>query len=216
MILGVMESMNECTKCRLSGRMVNTESDKNEPCLVMFVGEAPGAEEEKEQRPFVGASGKILRKLIRKKFRIGTHFFEKGMTNYALTNVIRCHPPHNRDPLMDEMQACDAYLMNDIKTIRPKVIVALGRIAIQRLLGIKTIYEARSKRSVRKEDRGKSRARYDGDVGTTVEYEKKIFGVPVIMIPTYHPSPANKSGRDALKRDFKVIRERWARLKTSR
>ena len=117
-----------CTLCRLSEQrktVVFGEGDPNSH--VMFIGEGPGAEEDRTGRPFVGQAGKLLDRMI---FAMG---FERAQVYIA--NVVKCRPPGNRDPKDDEVAACAAYLDRQIDLIEPKVIVALGKPASRRLTG---------------------------------------------------------------------------------
>ncbi len=117
-----------CTLCRLSDHrrsVVFGEGDKN--AAVMFVGEGPGAEEDRTGRPFVGQAGKLLDRMI---FAMG---FDRA--DVYIANVVKCRPPGNRDPKEDEVAACAAYLDRQIDLIRPQVLVALGKPASRRLTG---------------------------------------------------------------------------------
>ena len=93
----------------------------------MFVGEAPGAEEDRTGRPFVGQAGKLLDAMI---FAMG---FDRS--EIYIANVVKCRPPGNRDPQEDEMAACAAFLDRQIELIKPRVLVALGKPASHRLTG---------------------------------------------------------------------------------
>lgn len=121
----------------------------------MFVGEAPGAEEDKRGEPFVGRAGKLLDAMLA---AMGLHRGE----NVFISNVLKSRPPNNRDPLGPEVQQCEPYLKRQIALIQPKVIVALGRFAVQSLLHAHTPLS---------ELRGRPHA-----------YE----GIPLIV--TYHPA----------------------------
>lgn len=117
-----------CEACRLSStrtKVVVGEGSAN--ARVMFVGEGPGAEEDRTGRPFVGHAGRLLDRMI---LAMG---FERGETYIA--NVVKCRPPGNRDPKTDEIAACSTFLDRQIELIRPEVIVALGRFAANRLTG---------------------------------------------------------------------------------
>jgi uracil-DNA glycosylase family 4 len=117
-----------CTLCRLCEdrrTVVFGEGDANAD--VMFIGEGPGAEEDRTGRPFVGQAGKLLDRMI---FAMG---FERAQVYIA--NVVKCRPPGNRDPKDDEVAACADYLDRQIDLIRPRVIVALGKPASRRLTG---------------------------------------------------------------------------------
>ncbi len=94
----------------------------------LFVGEAPGAEEDKRGEPFVGAAGQLLDNMLAAiRLRRGE--------NVYIANVLKCRPPENRDPQGEEVKKCDPYLKRQVELIRPKLIVALGKFAAQSLLG---------------------------------------------------------------------------------
>jgi len=117
-----------CTLCRLSETRTTVVFGEGDPRAdVMFVGEGPGAEEDRTGRPFVGQAGKLLDRMI---FAMG---FEREEVYIA--NVVKCRPPGNRDPKDDEVAACAAFLDHQIDLIAPKVIVALGKPASRRLTG---------------------------------------------------------------------------------
>lgn len=127
-LAGLAQFLEGCTRCRLSEqrqRVVVGEGAAD--ARVMFVGEGPGAEEDRTGRPFVGQAGKLLDRMI---LAMG---FERGQTYIA--NVVKCRPPGNRDPKDDEIAACSAFLDRQVEFIRPEVIVALGRFAANRLTG---------------------------------------------------------------------------------
>ncbi len=106
-----------CPLCRLRTNAVPGEG--NRAAELMFVGEAPGRDEDLQGRPFVGRAGKLLRKIIAAmKFREEEVF---------ITNVVKCRPPENRTPHRDEVKACSPYLVRQIGLIRPRVIVTLGK-----------------------------------------------------------------------------------------
>jgi DNA polymerase len=92
----------------------------------LFIGEAPGAEEDRQGEPFVGRAGQLLNNML---LAIGLR-----REQVYIANVLKCRPPKNRDPRPEEAQACEPYLKRQIDLLRPKVIVALGRIAAQNLL----------------------------------------------------------------------------------
>ena len=117
-----------CTLCRLSEKRQTVVFGEGDPKAgVMFIGEGPGAEEDRTGRPFVGQAGRLLDRMI---FAMG---FERHEVYIA--NVVKCRPPGNRDPKEDEVAACAAYLDRQIDLIEPKVIVALGKPASRRLTG---------------------------------------------------------------------------------
>lgn len=97
---------------------------------VMFIGEGPGAEEDRRGEPFVGRAGQLLDKILAA--------MQLDRTKVYIANVVKCRPPNNRDPLPEEMNQCMPYLREQIRLIRPKIICALGRIAAQALLNTAT------------------------------------------------------------------------------
>lgn len=117
-----------CTRCKLCtlGRSQIVFGVGNPKARLMFVGEAPGEEEDKQGQPFVGKSGQLLTKIIES---IGL-----SRDQVYIANVIKCRPPENRNPDPDEVATCEPYLFRQIDVIQPKVIVPLGKFATQSLL----------------------------------------------------------------------------------
>jgi len=112
----------ECTRCALSaGRTNCVFGTGSREAKLMFVGEAPGAKEDETGIPFVGAAGKLLDKYL---CAVGI-----SREDVYIANILKCRPPANRDPLPEEQDACIEYLREQVRLIRPKVIVCLGRIA---------------------------------------------------------------------------------------
>lgn len=121
------DAIKDCHKCALAaGRTQVVCGTGNPDADIMFVGEAPGYYEDKEGRPFVGAAGKLLDRLLQE---IGLQRSE-----IFIANVIKCRPPQNRDPLPGEVEACKPYLFHQIELIKPRVICTLGNFATQLLL----------------------------------------------------------------------------------
>ena len=118
----------DCSRCKLHtlGRRQVVFGVGNPNADLMFVGEAPGADEDIQGEPFVGRAGQLLTKIIE----------AIGMTrqDVYIANVIKCRPPQNRNPEPDEVEKCEPFLFRQIDTIKPKVIVALGKFAAQSLL----------------------------------------------------------------------------------
>ena len=117
-----------CTRCRLAeGRTQVVFGTGSPTARLLFIGEAPGAEEDRQGIPFVGRSGKLLDQLIDE---------ELGMrrADVYIANVVKCRPPENRDPKPDEIDACRPYLTAQLDLIRPAVCITLGRFAAQWLL----------------------------------------------------------------------------------
>lgn len=120
-------AVRACVSCALHhGRTQAVFGVGNRTAQWLFVGEAPGAEEDRQGQPFVGAAGQLLNAMLA---AIGLKREE-----VYIANVLKCRPPHNRDPEPGEVERCEPYLMRQIELIKPKVIVALGRFAAHSLL----------------------------------------------------------------------------------
>src|SRR6185295_3650016 len=118
----------DCSRCKLHtlGRRQVVFGVGNPEADLMFVGEAPGADEDIQGEPFVGRAGQLLTKIIE---AIGLR-----REDVYIANVIKCRPPGNRNPEPDEVEQCEPFLFRQIEVIKPKVIVALGKFAAQSLL----------------------------------------------------------------------------------
>ena len=166
----------QCTRCKLHtlGRRQVVFGVGNPNAELMFVGEGPGADEDIQGEPFVGRAGQLLTKIIE----------AMGMTraDVYIANVIKCRPPQNRNPEPDEVEQCEPFLFRQIATIKPKVIVALGKFAAQSLL--KTT-----------EPITRLRGR---------EYKYR----DAILMPTYHPAflLRNPSSKREVWEDMKRVR----------
>ena len=118
-----------CTKCELSEQRTNVVFGRGDPDAdLMFVGEGPGAEEDKQGLPFVGRSGKLLEEYVKQELGFDS---DNGI---YIANVVKCRPPDNRNPKPEEIAACRPYLDEQIRLINPEVIVTLGNFATQLLL----------------------------------------------------------------------------------
>jgi DNA polymerase len=123
------QSVAGCTACRLHEARTRTVFGVgDEQSDWLFVGEGPGAEEDKQGEPFVGQAGKLLDNML------AAIALKRGKNAY-IANTVKCRPPGNRNPEPDEMAACAPYLARQIALIQPKLIVALGKVAAQQLLG---------------------------------------------------------------------------------
>jgi uracil-DNA glycosylase family 4 len=119
----IAQEVSMCTKCALhESRKKSVPGDGPADAEIMFIGEGPGFHENEQGHPFVGASGKFLDQLLA----------QAGVTraDVFIANVVKCRPPDNRDPSVDELAACDTYLEEQIKSINPSIIVTLGRISM--------------------------------------------------------------------------------------
>ncbi|HUX22926.1 MAG TPA: uracil-DNA glycosylase [Spirochaetia bacterium] len=152
----IAAEISVCEKCGLcSGRTKTVPGEGVVDPLVMVIGEGPGADEDRTGRPFVGRAGQYLDKWL-SAIRLS-----RG-SNAFIGNVVKCRPPGNRDPLPEESHACRPYLDRQIELIRPKAILAVGRIAAQQLLGT------------------------DAGIGKLRGGNYSYKGVP--LFATYHPS----------------------------
>jgi DNA polymerase len=129
-VLAAMDEneVRSCSKCCLSQARTQTVFGEGSPdAELVFVGEGPGEEEDKTGRPFVGRAGELLTKMIQAMGLSRSQVF--------IANMVKCRPPGNRAPAPEEIQACWSYLVRQLQTIQPKVIVTLGNPATQGLLG---------------------------------------------------------------------------------
>lgn len=126
----IREDLGDCTRCRLhkQGRKQIVFGVGDPKANLMFIGEAPGADEDQQGEPFVGRAGQLLNNMIR---AMGLQ-----REDVYIANIIKCRPPGNRTPERDECDTCSPFLMRQISVIKPKVIVALGAVAAKTLLAI--------------------------------------------------------------------------------
>jgi uracil-DNA glycosylase family 4 len=179
----VETEVKACRKCELWRQRKNAvPGEGNLDAAVMLVGEAPGYWEDVKGRPFVGAAGKILDELLSRA--------EISRSDVYITNVVKCRPPENRDPQTSEIETCTPYLDRQIKIIKPKFIVILGRHATSYIL---------AKAGIEIESITKIHGRI---------YEANLLGFEVFIIPMYHPAAAlyNAKYRDELDKDFQVFK----------
>lgn len=124
----ISQEVAQCTKCPIYEDRTNTVFGTGNPqAELVFVGEAPGAEEDLQGLPFVGRAGQLLTDIIVKGMKMRRE-------DVYICNVLKCRPPNNRDPNPIEVMNCEPYLLRQLELIRPKVICALGRISAQTLL----------------------------------------------------------------------------------
>jgi DNA polymerase len=159
------QQVRDCTRCQLAQTRTRTVFGQGSPVArVVFVGEAPGFEEDRQGLAFVGRAGELLTAMI-----------ERGMglrrEDVYICNVLKCRPPNNRTPAADEVAACSPYLMEQLGIIVPEVIVALGSPAVQTLLGTR-------------QGIGKLRGRFhDFHLGGG-----PLQGPVIPLMPTFHPA----------------------------
>ncbi len=168
MLNALRDEIGDCQRCKLSkGRTHIVFGEGNANARIMFIGEAPGREEDLQARPFVGDAGQLLTRLIE---RMG---FKRE--DVYIANIVKCRPPMNRDPQDDEMSTCFPFLDRQIDIISPEVIVSLGKISAYMLMGVKGPISKFSITKVR---------------GRFYEYK----GIPVM--PTFHPAYLLRNPKD--------------------
>jgi DNA polymerase len=181
----IAAEIRACTACPLHKTRTNAVPGEGaEQPLVMVIGEGPGADEDATGRPFVGRAGRLLDDMLASRGQIGLYRDK----NCFISNVVKCRPPENRDPLPEETAACAPFLARQIALLKPRLILAVGRVSSQTLLNTE-------------EGIGKLRGRFY-DYG----------GVP--LLPSYHPSALLRN--EELKRpaweDMKALRARLVEL----
>jgi uracil-DNA glycosylase len=174
------EVVSGCTKCPLAGGRTQVVFGSGDPNAdLMFVGEAPGFHEDRQGVPFVGAAGKLLDQLLA---GIGL-----SRADVFVANVLKCRPPGNRDPMPEEIEACESHLWRQIELIEPRVVATLGNFATKLLSGRPT-----------------GITRVHGQ-----EQETTLGGRRVLLYPIYHPAAALYTPRmlEVLKSDFARLPE---------
>lgn len=177
----IAEEIRACERCPLAnGRLNAVPGSGSENAEILFIGEGPGAQEDKQGIPFVGAAGKFLDEMLSD---IG-----KTRADVFVTNVVKCRPPDNRDPEPEEARMCtETFLFRQIETINPLLIATLGRHAMRRFIPAdKTISASH---------------------GVLFHLTSPRTGKQFAILPLYHPAAAlyNGSLRAVLKKDFKRI-----------
>jgi DNA polymerase len=157
----------------------------NPDAAIMFIGEAPGEQEAKTGRPFVGASGRLLSELLKS---IGLE-----REDVYITNVVKDRPPENRDPTAVEIQLYQPFLLKQIELIQPQVIVTLGRFAMDFVL-----------KQFNLPEKGQKISRLHGQLLQA----QTAYG-PVSVVPLYHPAVAlyTREQAETLKQDFQVLKQ---------
>lgn len=169
----IAEQVRKCTRCPLYKSATHAVPGEGPAdAEIMLIGEAPGFHEDQQGRPFVGASGKFLDELLA---QIGLK-----RSDIFITNMVKHRPPENRDPTPEEIEACRVWLDQQIETIKPKVIVTVGRIAMARWFPNEKI--------------------------TVIHGKAKRFG-NVMVVPMFHPAAAlrNVNLKPVMIQDFKKL-----------
>lgn len=176
----IAKNISACQKCVLGEKRTNTVPGEGNPkAEIMFIGEGPGEQEDLKGRPFVGQAGKFLEEMLA---TIGLK-----REDVFIGNLVKCRPPGNRDPFPDEVEICTRhYLEAQIKAINPKLIITLGRHAMEKFIPGKKISQIH----------GQPKRMINSETG-----KKQIY------LPLYHPAAALYHGslRETLIKDFKKI-----------
>jgi len=176
----IEKEIKNCKKCRLwKSRKNPVVGDGSIDAEIMFIGEAPGKNEDEQGKPFVGKAGQFLNDVLKE------NGIERG--DVYITNVVKCRPPNNRDPLPDEIEACSPYLEKQIEIIKPKIIVTLGRFSTKFILSL-----------------------YGFKNEPISKIHGKIFSSPlngIKIIPMYHPAACiyNPALKEVFKNDIKKL-----------
>lgn len=179
-LLSLRKEIGDCAQCGLSTRRQKIVFGEGSlGSKVLFVGEAPGEEEDKQGRPFVGRSGSLLNQ--------GLEAAGWSREEVYITNTVMCRPPDNREPSPEEQNTCSPYLIKKIDILQPKLIVALGRVSAEYLIGHKI--------KITKEH------------GSLFKYPRKP---EIFILPIYHPSYVLRN------RNEKVLGEFYADIEKAK
>ncbi len=171
------EKAKNCCACRLCKTRKNVVFGEGDPQTnLMFVGEAPGEQEDIQGRPFVGRAGQLLNRFL--------NLYGVSRERVYITNVVKCRPPNNRNPEIDEIKSCYPFLERQIELIEPKVILCLGAFAARTILNL-------PEKTPISRIRGK-------------EHKVEVKGKEVIVIPTFHPAYLlrNRKGEPEFQKDL--------------
>jgi len=180
------EEILNCKKCSLWKTRNNPVLGEGSPdAHIMFIGEAPGFNEDKQGKPFVGQAGKIFDELL--------NSINLKREKIYITNILKCRPPNNRNPTQEEIKICSSYLNKQIDIIKPKVICCLGNFATDYIL---------KKFDLKDKIQGISKIHGNAFNVSTLNGQIKI-------IPVYHPAVAtyNMNMLNTLKKDFENIKK---------
>jgi uracil-DNA glycosylase len=184
-LMAVRDSVFDCQKCSLYRTRINPViGEGDHKANILFIGEAPGAQEDKEGRPFCGKAGKILDELLESA--------EIKRKDVYICNILKCRPPGNRNPKSEEIQACTIYLQRQLEAIRPEVICTLGNYATKYIF----------------EKYGLEEADGISKIHGKIFEASNLFG-SLKIIPLYHPAVVtyNPNMKNLLKEDFKILQK---------
>ncbi len=151
------QAIEACHNCPLGDSCTHKVPGKgNHQASLMIIGEAPGAQEDRQGIPFVGRAGQLLDQMLKA--------IDLKTEEVYITNILKCRPPNNRDPLPTEVAACQPFLQAQIRLLQPRVILSVGRISAQNLLGVKTT------------------------LGQLRQQQHQLPGSDIPLVVTYHPA----------------------------
>jgi uracil-DNA glycosylase family 4 len=188
-IASFIASCTRCDLCKTSTHVVVGEGSQD--AAIMFIGEAPGYHEDKQGRPFVGKAGKILDELLSS---IGLQ-----RKDVFITNILKCRPPDNRNPLQSEIKACAGYLNHQIEYIKPRILIPLGSFASSFVF----------------EKFGITNEKISSAHGKI--FRKSTLYGEITIIPMYHPAAAtyNPRMKVILENDFRILQDYLSRNQPS-
>lgn len=189
----IAREISNCRKCQLWATKTRyVPGEGSEKAEVVFVGEAPGREEDRQGRPFVGNAGKLLTEMIENVLGL-------SRKDVFIANILKCRPPNNRDPLPQEIEACSPYLIRQLEVIRPEIIVCLGRFSASFIFELLNIPFSNI-------------SRVRGRV-----FESEMSGKKVKVIATYHPAAIlyRPQLREIFEGDFRTVASLLEERKTN-
>ena len=181
-LAALRESIGDCRLCRLCEKRTQVVFGVGNPrARLMFVGEGPGYEEDRQGLPFVGKAGQLLNRIIAA--------IDLRREDVYIANVVKCRPPENRTPLPDEIDTCSPFLLRQIAILRPRIVCALGSVAVQHLLSTSASISRL---------RGEFRSLPDG----------------TLVMPTFHPAYLlrNPEKKKEVWADMQKVRDRLAEI----
>ena len=181
------ESIEACHNCALGDSCTRKVPGKgNREASLMIIGEAPGAQEDRQGMPFVGRAGQLLDRMLKA--------IDLKTEDVYITNILKCRPPNNRDPLPSEVAACQPFLQTQIRLLQPKVILSVGRVSAQNLLGQNTA------------------------LGRLRQQQHQLPGSDIPLLVTYHPAYLLRNPIEKAKvwQDLKSLRHSLSDSNTER
>jgi len=181
----VKQQILNCKKCDLYKTRENPVIGEGLPDAdIMFIGEAPGFNEDKQGKPFIGKAGKVFDELL--------DFINLKREKIYITNILKCRPPNNRNPTQEEIKICSVYLDKQIEIIKPKIICCLGNFATNYILGKFDL-----------KDKIQGISKIHGNI-----FKTQTLNGQIKIIPLYHPAVVtyDRSKLNILKKDFEILK----------